>query len=152
MMKLVKRFGLLCVVLASPVLAKEACPPSKYQRPYPWFIKDIMYGDQYADIYLDIDKSGKPINCRMGKNNIPGDDKFWVCKAFVDGFTAASPTTDPTIGPPPSNLPPNSPIKGTIYRKYIAYGEKHEKAEAVARKQFFQQHPEERPECYPTDE
>ena len=140
------------MIIASPAVAKEACPPNKYEPPYPWFISDIMPGDQFADIYLDIDKTGKPINCRMGKNNIPGDDKFWVCKAFIDQWTTAPASANSTAGPPPANLPPNSPIKGTIYRKYVGYGEKHDSAERAARKLFFQQHPEERSECYPSDD
>jgi hypothetical protein len=138
--------------IASPTLAKAPCPATKYQPPYPWFIEGIMKGDQFADIYLDIDKSGKPINCRMGQNNIPGDDKFFVCKAFIDQWTTAPPSVNPTLGPAPADLPASSPIKGTIHRKYVAYGENHEKAESDARKKFFQQHPEERSECYPRDD
>lgn len=149
---LVTRVGLALVAIAPPALAKAPCPTNKYQPPYPWFVKDIMNGDQFADIYLDIDKAGKPINCRMGKNNIPGDDKFWVCQAFLNQWSTAPASANATIGPPPENLPANSPIKGTIYRKYVGYGEQHEKAEQEAKKQFFQQHPDERPECYPSDD
>jgi hypothetical protein len=138
--------------IASPAWAKEPCPANKYRPPYPWFIETIMKGDQFADIYLDVDKSGRPINCRMGQNNIPGDTKFFVCKAFLEQWSTRAPSEDPTIGPPPANLPANSPVKGTIYRKYLAYGEQHAKAEKAARKQFFQQHPEERSECYPSDD
>lgn len=148
----VTSIALAVVAAASPALAKEACPPSKYEGPYPWFVKEVMKGDQFADIYLDVDKSGRPINCRMGENNIPGDDKFWVCKAFIDQFTTAPSSTDHAFGPPPANLPPNSPIKGTIFRKYVGYGEQHQKAEHAARLQFFREHPEERPECYPSED
>lgn len=137
---------------ASPVLAKDPCPPNKYAPPYPWFIKEPMDGDITAEIYIDIDKSGKPINCRMGQNNVPADDRFWVCKAFLDHWSTSDPATDAGLGPPPANLPPNSPVKATIYRKYLGYGEKHEKAERQARAQFFHQHPGERAECDPSDE
>lgn len=138
--------------LASPVPAKDSCPANKYAPPYPWLIKGAMDGDITAEIYIDVDKTGKPINCRMGQNNVPADDRFWVCKAFLDHWSTSDPSNDPGFQQPPANLPPNSPVKATIYRKYVGYGEKHEKAERQARAQFFQQHPDERPECYPRDE
>lgn len=141
-------FGL--VMLASPALANEPCPPSKYPPPYPWLISDIMSGDQYAEIYLDIDKAGKPLNCRMGPNNIPGDNKFFVCKAFLEQWQTHPQPNDPAVGPPPPNIPKGSPIKATVHRKLLAYGDKHRKAERDARALFFQQHPEERSDCYPT--
>src|SRR3954454_5261042 len=102
--------------LGSAVAAKGPCPPNKYEPPYPWFIKDPMDGDTSAQIYIDIDKSGKPINCRMGQNNVPADDRFWVCKAFLDHWSTSDPATDAGFQQPPANLPPNSPVKGTIYR------------------------------------
>jgi hypothetical protein len=74
----------------------------------------------------------------MGRNNIDGDNKFFVCKAFLEQWSTAAPGGDSKAT--------------TIERKYIAYGEKHRKAEREARKQFFLQHPEERPECYPQDQ
>lgn len=149
MRKFVICVALVLVTSASPSLSKEPCPKNKYDPPYPWFIDQGMAGDEYADIYIDVDKSGKPINCRMGQNNIPGDDKFFVCQAFLGQLTTAAPSANPTVAPPPAHLPPNSPVKGTIYRRYVAYGPDHEKAERKARKQFFQQHPAERQECYP---
>jgi hypothetical protein len=135
--------------LAYRAEAKEACPTNKYPPPYPWYIVGVMSGDQFADIFLDLDKAGKPVRCRMGRTNIPGDDRFFVCNAFLEQFSTATPGNDPASVPSPANLPANSPIKSTIYRKYVAYGEKHAKAEHDARTQFFKLHPEERPECYP---
>jgi len=149
MSKLVRWAALALVTSASPSLSKAPCPKNKYDPPYPWFTGQGMAGDQYADVYIDIDKSGKPINCRMGQNNIPGDDKFYVCQAFLGQLTTTAPSANPTPGPPPANLPRNSPVKGTIYRRYVGYGPDHEKAERNARKQFFEQHPDERQECYP---
>jgi hypothetical protein len=140
------------MLLTTPATAKEPCLPSKYPPPYPWFIGDIMPGDRFADIYLDIDKAGKPINCRMGKNNIPGDDKFFVCSAFIEQWRTSPQPNDSAVGPPPANLPPKSPIKATVHRQLMSQGEKHSKAQREARKLFFLQHPEERQECYPRDE
>jgi hypothetical protein len=137
MRKTLTLIALVTAAAASPLSAKEPCPPSKYGTVYPWAVTEIMSGDDYADIYLDIDKNGKPTNCRMGRNNIDGDNKFFVCKAFMEQWSTAAPAAD---------------SKTTIERKYIAYSEKHRKAERAGRKLFFQQHPEERPECYPEDE
>jgi hypothetical protein len=152
MSKLVTCIALAFLGIASPILAKEPCPPNKFQPPYPWFISELMPGDRFADIYLDIDKAGKPVNCRMGKNNLYGDDRFFVCNAFIEQWRTSPRPNDPAVGPPPANLPPHSPIKATVHRELRSYGEKHEKAERDARAQFFQQHPQERPECYPGGE
>jgi len=146
------RVAVLLAAIASPAMAKEPCPPNKYSPPYPWFIGDLMSGDRFADIYLDIDKAGKPINCRMGKNNIPGDDKFFVCNAFIEQWRTSPRPDDPAVEPPPPNLPPNNPVKATVHRQLLAYGDKHQKAERDGRIRFFQQHPEERAECYPNDD
>jgi hypothetical protein len=150
MRNLVTCIALGLMGIGSPVSAKEPCPPSKYPPPYPWLITDMMSGDQFADIYLDIDKAGKPINCRMGKNNIPGDNKFFVCQAFIGQWMTSPQPNDPEVGPPPPNTPKGSPIKATVHRHFVAYGDKHAKAEREARERFFQQHPEERRDCYPT--
>lgn len=152
MRKLVTSLAAGLAMIASPTVAKQPCPPNKFQPPYPWFIGETMSGDRYADIYLDIDKAGKPLNCRMGKNNIPGDDKFFVCNAFIQQWSTSPQPNDPEVGPPPSNIPKGSPIKATVHRQLLSYGEKHTKAERDARTSFFQQHPEERPECYPADD
>ena len=152
MRKLVAGVAGALVVIACPALAKAPCPPNKFSPPYPWFISDMMTGDRFAEIYLDIDKAGKPLNCRMGQNNIPGDDKFFVCKAFLEQWSTSPQPNDSAVGPPPANLPVGSPIKATVHRQLLAYGDKHRKAERGARAKFFQQHPEERPECYPDED
>ena len=138
------------VLIASAAAATEPCPPNKVPPPYPWFISDIMPGDRFAEIYLDIDKAGKPISCRMGNNNIPGDDKYFICNAFIQQWSTSPRPNDPAVGPPPPNLPKGSPIKATVHRQLIEYGDKHHALERAARERFFLQHPEERPDCYPT--
>jgi hypothetical protein len=121
---------------AAPVSAKEPCPPVPSQLP--WAIDQIMSGDQYADVYLDIDAKGKPTGCEMGQNNIAGDDKFFICKAFMEQWSTKSPTE---VGKPT-----------TVLRKYVQYGMRHEDAESAARKKYFRDHPYEKPECYPNEE
>jgi hypothetical protein len=142
----------IVLAMASPAAAKEPCPANKYHSAYPWAVDQLMDGDEYADVYIDVDQAGRPVACRIGQNNIAGDEKFFVCKAFEEQWTTAPPSANSTVGPPPNNLPQHSPIKGTVYRRFVAFGSKHEKAEREARKQFFQAHPEERPECYPSEE
>ena len=149
MSKLVICIALGLAAIASPAFPKEPCPPNKYPPPYPWLVEGPMYGDEYGEIYIDIDKAGKPVGCRMGRNNIPGDNKFFVCQAFMDQWRTSPRPNDPAVGPPPANLPANSPVKATVHRTFISYGADHEKAERNARKRFFQQHPDERTECYP---
>jgi hypothetical protein len=127
-------------VSASAVAAKNDCPPIRSDVAYPWIITDIMDGDQYADIFIDIDRKGKPIQCRMGKNNISGDDKFFVCKAFTEQWSTAAPTQ---VGP--NGL-------ATVERHYLTYGDKHEKAEREAKKAYFRQHPDQQPKCYPEND
>lgn len=151
-----KRLRFACVIVglfafAPPALSKPPCPPSKYPPPYPWFIPGPLNGDDYADIYIDIDKAGNPVACRMGRNNIPGDNKFFICKAFLDQWKTAPPDSNSDVGPPPADLPSHSPIVGTVHRVYDGYGAAHEKAERAARKKFFADHPDERPDCYPDE-
>jgi hypothetical protein len=124
---------------ASPSFAKDNCPKKPIgSLSYPWLIEGIVEGDRYADIYLDVTTNGEPLACRIGTTNIrSSSEKFNVCLAFMR-----------TRG---WSVDPSTPESGrtTIKRKYIAYGEKHRKAERAARKLYFQQHPDERPECFP---
>jgi hypothetical protein len=127
--------GAAALISSGPVSANEPCPP--LPNKLPWAIDDIMSGDLYADVYMDIDGQGKPTGCKMGQNNIPGDDKFFICKAFMDQWS----TKPAQVGKPT-----------TVLRKYIQYGMRHEDAESAARKKYFREHPYERPECYPNEE
>jgi hypothetical protein len=119
----------------APVAAKEPCPP--VPSPLPWVIDQMMDGDRYADVYIDIDQHGKPTGCKMGQNNISGDDKFWVCQAFMGQWSTQ----------PPADAGKTHPT--TIMRKYVEYGMRHTDAESAARSKYFRGHPYERPECYP---
>ena len=122
---------------ATPAPAKEPCPAVR--TPVPWAINGFMSGDRYAEIYLDIDEHGKPTGCRMGQNNILGDDKFWICKAFMDQWSMQQP-----VGTGKTSAT-------TVMRRYIEYGMKHDDAENAARSKYFREHPSERPECYPNE-
>src|SRR5262249_5867145 len=117
--------GAAVLIGSAPVFAKEPCPPLPDKLP--WAIDEIMSGDLDADVYMDIDAQGKPTGCKMGQNNIAGDDKFFICKAFMEQWSTKPPTE---IGKPT-----------TVLRKYIQYGMRHEDAESAARKKYFRDHP-----------
>ena len=119
----------------SPVLAKTGCPA----RPvgslvYPWLIEEVISGDEYADIYVDIDGGGVPTGCRFGDTNIhDSNEKFTICQGFMQQWHKSE---------------ANGSAQ-TLKEKFISYGGKHRKAEREAEKLYFQQHPDDRPECYP---
>ena len=131
---------LLALAAAVPAAAedkKDPCPPGAATGYYPWVVKEIMGEDRYAEVYLSIDAKGQPLKCGIGRNNIPGDDKFFVCNAFMTQWKTA---------------PPLGYVKGkasTEKRMFVQYGVPHRKAERKARKQYFKDHPNERPSCYP---
>lgn len=126
---------------ASSSIAKAPCPErTPGSLLYPWLIEDVMEGDRYAEIYLDVTKSGEPLACRIGKTNIRSDsDRFDVCRAFMStrGWKEGVDPSTPASG------------RATIKRKYVAYGNKHQKAEREARKRYFQHHPNVSPKCFP---
>jgi hypothetical protein len=128
-------FVLFSLSAAAPIAAKQPCP-ARPPGPLPWAIEGTMSGDRFADVYIDIDDHGQPTACRMGQNNIPGDNKFWICQAFMTQFRTQTPAAD---GQP----------RHTILRKYGEFGMRHSDAESAARSKFFREHPSERPECYP---
>ncbi|HEY4070590.1 MAG TPA: hypothetical protein VGM04_03425 [Sphingomicrobium sp.] len=135
MRKYLSVFCALSVSSAAPAAAREACP-ARSTAPLAWAIDEVMSGDLYADIYLDVNEEGRPTACRMGRTNILGDDKFFVCKAFMDQWS--------TQAPRPAG-------RTTVKRQYIEYGMKHADAERAARNRYFLEHPYQRPECYPKD-
>ena len=104
---------------------------------YPWQITDVMPGDKYAEVYIDIDERGSPVKCAIGKTNIPPDDRFWACKSFMDDWH-----TDPIIRD-------GKAVRGTVHRSLTLTGDEHQAANRKARKRWFAEHPAERPSCYP---
>jgi hypothetical protein len=126
-------FGVIALSSAA-VAAQEPCPAHSTAR-LPWAIDELMSGDRYADVYLDINEQGRPTACRMGRNNLLGDDKFWVCRAFMEQWS--------TKGGPTGRI--------TVKRQWIEYGMKHSDAEGRARNKYFKDHPHELSECYPKD-
>lgn len=96
-----------------------------------------MQGDKYAWVYIDVDRTGRPLQCRVGENNIyDSDTRFQLCNAYTRDWRA--PEADA-----------GDPDRRTIKRQTIIIGSDHELANQKARRAWFKLHPEERPECYP---
>ncbi len=116
---------------------KPACPQFEAGQSYPWQTQGMMKGDQYASVYIDVDRSGRPLQCRIGENNIPDPyTRFQLCNAYTGDWR----------GPPAS---PGDPDRRTIKRQTVMIGSEHELANRRARRAWFRQHPDERSECYP---
>ena len=104
---------------------------------YPWQSTAMMPGDKFAWIYVDVDRTGRPLKCRMGENNILDPEmRFRLCRAYSQDWRAD-----------PANS--GDPDRRTIKRHFTLFGAAHDLANQKARKKFFKDHPEERPKCYP---
>jgi hypothetical protein len=134
MRKLVSIFAAASLGLASAAAADPSCPKAGYT--YPWMIEDLMAGDSYADVYIDIDRSGRPLSCKYGQTNFHGEELFWVCNAFMEQFRTK----------PPVDLAKGE--RTTVMRTMVDYGDAHRKAEKKAKKKYFAEHPDERASCY----
>ena len=95
-----------------------------------------MRGDQQAVVYVDVDKTGRPLKCALAKNNIPyPETRFRLCKTYMEDWHASAAAS-------------GEPAIRTIRRDFTMLGNDHQLADQEARKQYFRDHPEERPECY----
>jgi hypothetical protein len=136
-MKFIKQVALLSTMLIPATLqAKPACP-AREEGVVPWNTPGLMEGDRWAWVYLTINTRGTPTNCGIGENNLSQGARSKVCRSFIRNWRATPVLKD------------GKPTNATIKRKFVIIGKKHEKAYDEARKTYFQQHPEERPECYP---
>jgi len=121
----------------TPALAAAPCPKWEAGARYPWQSNEIMRGDLFGWIILDVDRSGAPASCRVGKNNFLNvETSFALCKnyaAYWRGSRAAA----------------SDPDRRTFERFSLIAGYDHLIADRKARKRWFAEHPAERPECYP---
>lgn len=137
MSKLLKILALAGAGWSGLANASAPCPPRETGS-YPWNTNKIMKGDLWAWVILEVGKDGKPGRCLMGDNNIRDRDlRFFACKAFTDDWKPGQPITMDASG------------KAVVKRFFIMPGPEHEKARKQARKRFFAENPNERPECYP---
>jgi hypothetical protein len=133
--------GALCACLSASraTAEKAACPPHEAGASYPWDIRGTLPGDKYASVFIDVDRTGKPLSCRLGNTNIFDDyTRFQLCSAYSEDWR----------GPPAAA---GDPDRRTIRRDTVMIGSDHELANQKARRAWFKAHPEERPSCYPED-
>jgi len=126
---------LIALLTPSALNAKPDCPPQE-QGVVPWEIREIMPGDRWAWVYLKIDTHGRPYSCGIGENNMTPGLRSRTCISFIRNWKAVPVMRD------------GKPVATTIKRHFIAIGDKHYEANREARKRFFLEHPDERPECY----
>jgi len=133
-MRVASSIAVVLIALASPALAKEACP-ARETGTYPWAANGVLNGDLYAWVYLKIGKDHRP-ECFMGANNInDSDERFFVCNAFANGWKPAR---------------AEDAVPGTVVKRLMVIaGPNHAKLDKDARRRFFAEHPDERPDCYP---
>ena len=124
--------------LGSAAVAEQApCPPREAGQGYPWQNPGLMRGDQYAWVIVTVDRSGRPLKCGVGKNNIPDPEmRFRLCRAYSEDWRAPPAAAD-------------DPAIRTIRRQTIMTGYEHQMADKKARRSWFRQHPDQRQECYP---
>ena len=125
-------------LFAAPAFAHDRCPPDELGPNYPWFTEEIMRGDMYSEVFLDVDRQGKPTGCSVGKNNVTRDQEYRACAVYLRGWA---------MDPPPARA--KFPI--VVQKLFLVRSKTHIRTERAARAAFFAQHPELRPECYPKD-
>ena len=126
------------LVIGSAALAETArCPAWEAGARYPWQSNDILRGDHFAWVVLDVDRHGLPSRCRVGANNYEdAEDRFWLCEQYSRYWR----------GPPAGEADP-AMRKFERYSLIASYA--HDKADKRARAVWFRAHPDARPECYP---
>ena len=117
--------------------AAEPCPPRE-PGTYPWATNGTMPGDKWAWVFLELDEKARPKGCMLGENNVRNSDLgFYMCRAMERDWEAATPEHAKALA------------STTVKRFFIMRGPNHAKQMREARKRFFAQNPNERPECYP---
>jgi len=122
---------------SSAVAAGTECPKWEAGARYPWQSNEIMRGDYYGWVIMDVDRTGAPASCRIGKNNfLDVETAQFLCKNYSERWR----------GPKASA---SEPDRRTFERFALINGYDHHRADRKARKQWFLDHPEAQPKCYP---
>jgi hypothetical protein len=137
-----KIFSLLVLAglgFGTPAVAADECPP--HEPGYlPWMQNGIAKGDLWAWVYLELDKNSRPKRCLMGDNNIHDPDtRFLACDAMKESWKAATDSEARSVA------------STTIKRLFVMPGPDRDKEIREAKKSWFTEHPDQRPECYPDD-
>ena len=124
--------------IGSAAVAEQArCPKWEAGARYPWMSNTPLRHDRFAWVHLDVDRKGYPIRCRIGHNNLEdAEARVWFCKQYYDRWRGARASA-------------SEPAVRKLKRYALIAGPKHAAADRRARKLWFEQHPEERPKCYP---
>ena len=127
------------VLMSGPVVAADNCPSHLPGEAYPWqsSLDKPMPGDQWAWLYVDVDATGKPKNCKVGEHKYEPEMGFWMCRAVMASGQFEPVTKDGVA------------VEGTVKRYMTIAGRARKRADEAARKQWFKDHPGERPGCYP---
>jgi len=131
----------LCTALMIAQVPAQAapCPAHEAGAAYPWDVQDTMPGDNYASVFIDVDRTGRPLACRVGETNIHDSDMlFQLCQAYSQDWRGPAAAA-------------GDPDRRTIKRRTVMIGSAHELANQQARRAWFKAHPDERPSCYPED-
>ena len=129
-----------CVLMSgASVLAADNCPPHLPGAYYPWQLSadKPMPGDQWAWLYIDVDVNGKPKNCRVGEHKYEPETGFFMCRAVMASGQFEPVEKDGVA------------VEGTVKRYFTSAGRARKRADEAARRQWFKDHPQERPVCYP---
>lgn len=137
-----QRLG-LCFVLGALLTSTagqagtQKCP---FEEPgyYPWLadVPRTVDGDEWAWVYLDVDKHGYPESCRIGETNMTEGSRSNTCRNFVTGWRSAPILKD------------GSPTAGTVKRFFIIAGSKHRQLFDEAKKRWMAAHPDENADCF----
>jgi hypothetical protein len=136
-------WGILPIFLAAALGATQSsaeggqCSKWEAGARYPWQSNEIMRGDLYGWVIMDVDRYGAPASCRIGKNNfLDVETAVFLCKNYSERWR----------GP---KAAPSDPDRRTFTRFSLINGYDHFIADKKGRRQWFNDHPGERPECYP---
>lgn len=130
--------GIALIALQGAASA-DPCPPHEAGAAYPWDVRDTMPGDKFASVYIDVDRGGRPLSCKVGETNIfDSDTLFQLCQSYQESWRA----------PPAAAGDPN---RRTVKRRTVMIGSAHQLANQKARRAWFAAHPDERASCYPED-
>lgn len=124
--------------IGSAAVGKDArCPKWEPGARYPWQSNEVMRGDRFAWVILDVDRRGFPVRCRVRNNNYAdNEERFWLCKQYNDRWR----------GPPAAA---SDPDRRTLERFSLIAGGRHQSLDSRARRAWFERNPHQRPECYP---
>ncbi len=117
--------------------ADQPCPVFRPGQPYPWQIKEKMAGDGWAELELDLDATGKPLKCRVYRNNLDSETRMYMCQAIL------------ADGRYPPVQRQGAAVPGTIKTSMFLPGPQRKREEERRRKAFFKNNPGERSSCYP---